>query len=260
MRRQLTGFVLMVFGLLALGLGFTVGPTPASVAAMPALQPSPRPTLIPTPDSRGDDYDYADPAAMGRITGTVIDIRTGAPASGKQVLVGETELVTDSSGNYDTWQVAGEYRVSLSLGEGEGTPAQDSTLAKVWGNDTVVVHLFFTSLAPTPVATATAPPVATPVAIVEALPGDLPRTSVEGRTSSPSGASLEEPASLPVTGDELIDPQSLVLGGLALLALGASLMMLPRRAPARVSVMAPRPRPRRLSAKELLEELLRRDP
>jgi hypothetical protein len=258
MRRQLTGFALMLFGLLALGLGFTVGPAPLPAAAMPALQPSPRPTLIPTPDFRGDDYDYADPPAMGRITGTVIDIRTGAPAPGKQVLVGEAAVTSDSNGNYDVWLPVGQYPVALTLGAGEGTVAQAPTEATVWGNDIVVVHLFFTSLAPLPAATATALP--TPAPTLTALPNDLPDSSVAAeRESRPDPSVAAEPGSLPVTGDELIDPQSLVLGGLALLALGASLMMLPRRAPARVGAPAPRPR-RRKSAQELLEELLRRDP
>ncbi|NTU84351.1 MAG: carboxypeptidase-like regulatory domain-containing protein [Chloroflexales bacterium] len=256
MRRQLTGFALMLCGLLALGLGFSVGFIPTPAAAMPALQPSPRPTLVPTSDARGDDYDYPDAPLMGRITGTVIDIRTGTPAAGKRVMIGERVLTSDSNGNYDIWVEAGQYPVSLTLGEGEGTVAQAPTMAMVWGNDVVVVHLFFTSLAPAPAATATAPaatatalPVPTPVAPPVALPDDLPDSSVEAK-----------PSNLPVTGDELIDPQSLVLGGLALLALGASLMMLPRRAPARVGVSAPRARRRRQSAKELLEELLRRDP
>ncbi len=265
MRRQLLGFVLMLFGLATLSIGMAVGPAPTPAAAMPALQPSPRPTLIPTPDLRGDDYDYADPGPMGRITGTVIDLRTGAPIAGRVVRVGEAELTTDANGNYDTWVQAGQYPVALSIAAADGTVAQDVTTATVWGNDTVVVHLFYTSLVPVqaPTATVAPPPTPLPTAPIVAapparLPGDLPDTSVEA--ARPATTVGEKPASLPVTGDELLDPQSVALGGLALLALGATLMLLPRRAPARVGAGASRVLRRRQSAEELLRELLRRDP
>lgn len=251
MLRQLLGLVLMLFGLATLGLGMAVGPAPTPAAAMPALQPSPRPTLIPTPDLRGDDYDYPDAPKMGRITGTVIDLRTGAPMAGKLVRVGDLQLTTDANGNYDTWVVAGQYPVALALPETEGVVAQDVTTATVWGEDTVVVHLFYTSLVPVQAPTATTvPAVPTPrPAPPVALPPDLPETSVEGG-----------PASLPVTGEEWLDPQGVALGGLAFLALGATLMLLPRRAPARVGAGASRALRRRPSADELLRELLRRDP
>lgn len=213
-----------------------MGPAPTPAAAMPALQPSPRPTIVPTPGR--DDYDYADPPPQGRITGTVIDLRTGAPSSGKKVRVGESEVISDGNGNYDIWVEKGEYPVSLSLAEVEGVAAQNVTLATVWGNDVVVVHLYYIS--PLPVVT----PVATPVPAPTAAPV----------------AQAEPPASLPVTGNELLDPQSVALGGLALLALGGVLMLMPRRSPARVGAGAARVLRRRKSAEDLLRELLRRDP
>jgi hypothetical protein len=247
MRRMLLGFALILCGLAALSMA-VVGPAPIPAAAGPALQPSPRPTLIPTPDHRGDDYNYADPAPMGRITGTVIDLRTGAPAVGKLVRVGEVEVTSDSNGNYDTWVAAGEYPVALSIAAADGTIAQDVTTATVWGNDTVVVHLFYTSLVPAQAPTAPAPTaVPAPTAPPLALPAD-------------PAPPVAQPASLPVTGVELLDPQSVVLGGLALLALGATLMLMPRRAPARLGVGASRVLRRRESAEDLLRELLRRDP
>ncbi len=246
MRRQLTGLTLVLVGLVALSFGLTLGLAPTPAAAKPALQPWTRPTLVPTAEPSGDGTPK--PAAPGRITGTVIDVRTGAPVSGQQVLVGDTTLTSDSAGNYEVWRAPGQYLVSLVLGPDAGTVAQTPTLATVWGSDTVVVHLFFTSPAPLSAATATALPLPTPAPLVAVLPGDLPDSSVAAK-----------PVSLPVTGNELLDPQSLVLGGLALLALGASLLLLPRRAPARVGASAPRRR-RRRSAQELLEDLLRRDP
>ena len=162
--------------------------------------------------------------------------------------MGDTKLTSDSAGNYEVWLAPGQYLVSLVISADVGTATQTPTLATVWGSDTVVVHLFFTSPAPLSAATATALPLPTPEPLLAVLPGDLPDSSVAAK-----------PVSLPVTGNELLDPQSLVLGGLALLALGASLMLLPRRAPARVGASAPRRR-RRRSAQELLEDLLRRDP
>jgi hypothetical protein len=247
MRRMLLGFALILCGLAALSMA-AVGPATARVAAGPALQPSPRPTLVPTPDLRGDDYDYADPAPMGRITGTVIDLRTGAPVAGKRVKVGDAELTTDGNGNYDTWVEAGQYPVALSIASAEGTAAQDVTTATVWGNDTVVIHLFYTSLVPAPAAPAATAVPAAPSPVL-ALPDELPVTSV-----------APQPAALPVTGDEQLDPTGVVLGGLALLALGATLMLMPRRAPARVPAGASRALRRRKSAEEVLRELLRRDP
>jgi hypothetical protein len=177
---------------------------------------------------------------LGRITGTVIDLRTSAPAPGKTVRVGDSVVTSDSNGNYDIWVKKGEYPVSLSLGEVEGVAAQTVTMATVWGNDTVVLHLFYIGPAlPTPPPAILAPTVAPAVApaVVEA-----------------------EPVSLPITGDEFLDPQSVALGGLALLALGGALMLLPRRSPARVGAGASRALRRRKSAEDLLRELLRRDP
>ncbi|HMQ35626.1 MAG TPA: hypothetical protein PKD53_33265 [Chloroflexaceae bacterium] len=196
---------------------------------------------------------------MGRITGTVIDLRTGAPSSGRTVRVGEAELSTDASGNYDTWVEAGQYPVALALSEAEGVIAQDVTTATVWGDDVVVVHLFYTSLAPAQAATPTAaPPPATPVPADPpvAMPGGLPDTSV-ARPAPAAGA--EQPSSLPETGIEQLDPGAVALGGLALLAVGATLMLTPRRAPARVGAGASRALRRRKSAEDLLRELLRRE-
>lgn len=254
----------MLLGLITLSLGAAVGPAPEPAAAMPALQPSPRPTLIPTPDFRGDDYDYPDPPAMGRITGTVIDLRTGAPAPGLKVRVGEAEVVSDENGNYDIWVEAGQYPVVLALAETEGIAAQDITMATVWGDDVVVVHLYYLSPVPAQEPTPTAlPPTATPVPAEPplAMPGDLPDTSVErAAPASRPATSAERPTTLPVTGVELLDPSAVALGGLALLAVGATLMLMPRRAPARVNQEAARALRRRKRAEDLLRELLRRDP
>jgi hypothetical protein len=80
----------------------------------------------------------------GRITGTVIDQRTGAPTPGVTVRVGTLALVTDAHGNYDVNGLTpGTYAVELSLAAGQAAPAPVTvTLA---AGQTVVQHLGFHS-------------------------------------------------------------------------------------------------------------------
>jgi hypothetical protein len=250
MRRQWFSITLMTLGLVALAIGMAGAPLAQPVAAAPLLQPSPRPTLLPTsapptpeqptPENPttepttdpgggggGDDGGGGggggdrEPASLpGRITGTVIDRRTGAPASGIRVSVGEELLATDGNGNYDVYLPAGNYVVSLVLSAGQGTPAQGPQEVGLAAEEVEVVHLFFNSpvaAVPTtpptvaPVATTAPSPVATaapPVAVV--LP-ELPNTSTENA-----------PATLPTTAApfSLGSPWVWMLLGSCLLAAG----------------------------------------
>jgi hypothetical protein len=257
MRRQLAGIALMVCGMLALSLGMMIVPTPVPAAASPALQPSPRPPveqrqdpIPPPPPVEDDGHREPTPIPAGRITGTVIDLRTGAPQASAQVAVGAHTVTSDANGNYDIWVEAGLYPVALQLADSQGVPALGAQDAMVWGNDVVTLHLFFTSPAPA-VATPTPAPVVQPVEQPVALP-------------APDAAAA--PASLPQTSGEARAAEALLLAGFTLLMLGALLAMLPRRmlAQARAadrrllgSLLARAPRP---APEETLRDLLRRDP
>ena len=251
MRRRMFSIMLMALGLAALVLGFSAAPLASPATAAPLLQPSPRPPLppptepppptteptvgpaptnspvptngpAPTDDPAeggGGDSDDAAPLP-GRITGTVIDRRTGAPASGIRVAIGEQVLATNSSGNYDIYLSPGGYVVSLVLSAGQGTPAQGPQEVSLDASAVVVVHLFFNSplplvptVPPTAVPPSTATPVTTvapPVAVLPDLP--LPDTSVDAL-----------PTSLPVTAVSFNLGQAWIwmLMGSCLLGLGA---------------------------------------
>jgi hypothetical protein len=225
MRRQIASVTLMLCGAILLMLGMVVVPAPVPVAAGPALQPSPRPPLDPTAPPEGG-LPAPTPIPYGRVTGTVIDLRTGAPAPGKLVVIGDSIVISDANGNYDRWVVSGFYDLHLRLRDGEGQVAQPPQQIAVGNGDTVVVHLFFTSeapvapaapeptatLAPEPTATAAPlPPTPTPGEVVAVVPVSLPTTAA-------TGASV---------------PGPLLLAGAALLVLGALLQVRPRRRAAR---------------------------
>jgi hypothetical protein len=264
MRRQMMSFTLMACGVIALAMGMTVAPAPTPAAAMPALQPSPRPTLMPTAvlEEEEEDKDPT-PVPFGRITGTVIDSRTGAPAAEKLVVVGDSVVYSDGNGNYDRWVAPGVYSVGLQLRSGEGVPAEGMQPLTVDPGATVVHHLYFTSALPaTPTAEALAPteaPVAvlavpTPVAVA-ALPDELPDTST-----------AIVPASLPSTaiGGAAV-PGAFMLVGALLFGVGALLQVRPRRRAAAEAKADARMLRRMLSStpkqspEETLEDLLRRD-
>lgn len=158
------GASLLLAGLL---LVFGQGATPAS--AQPQLQQ--RPTLTPappTPTRRPAGDGDPTPAAAGRITGTVIDLTSGAPAPGIAVQVGEVVVATDANGNYGRDGLpAGSYRVALVLAGGQGAPEQGALLVELAAGATVVQHLAFRSPQPA---------VPTPILAVVATPVLLPRT------------------------------------------------------------------------------------
>jgi hypothetical protein len=121
--------------------------------------------VAPTPADADDDDDGDAAAEPARITGTVIDQRTGAPAPGLTVRVGDVQVTTDASGNYDRGGLeAGSYGVALSLTLEQGVAAQGELTVVLEAGQTVVQHLFFNSPAPAE------PPAATAVPIPSALP------------------------------------------------------------------------------------------
>jgi LPXTG-motif cell wall-anchored protein len=169
MRRTAFSSSLVIVGacLLLAVLSSWSGPGLATVHAQ--TQPPPRPTLTPAPTPRpSSGNDDSSEAATGRITGTVIDLTTGAPAPGVAVTVGDTTVTTDSNGNYDrSGLAAGEYSLALVLAAGQGAPAQAPIVVTLADDATVIQHLSFRS--PAPAASAPAP--ATPPAALPTTGG-----------------------------------------------------------------------------------------
>ena len=145
-------------------LATTATSAPATTTPEPAYH-APRPTPVPPP---------------GRITGTVIDQRTGAPTPGVTVTVGMHTLLTDSNGNYDAnGLVPGRYVVTVILTADQGTVAQGPVTVTVAAGQTVVQHLFL--LSPAPAEPTVGPmPSATPV-----VPAMLPVTGGHGASGWP---------------------------------------------------------------------------
>src|SRR5262245_52715027 len=126
------GRILAICG--ALMLAFGLGTLPARGAerprtsGAPLLAPSPRPTLAPTSRPHGDSHSGD---GMGRITGTIIDLTTGAPASGIKVNIGGVVVSSDANGNYDLWVASGPYSVALVLDASQGEAAQGQQMVDV---------------------------------------------------------------------------------------------------------------------------------
>jgi hypothetical protein len=168
---------------------------------------------------------------MGRITGTIIDLRTGAPAANILVVVGDSLVISDSYGNYARRVPSGYHTLALQLRRGEGEPTQGAQEIAVGPGDSVTVHLFFTSPEPLsaapaqPVAPTTAPPIAVPL---PALPATGLAETIAERPAVPA------PASLPVTAAPLYaGPGIWFVGGALALGFGLVLQIVPRRRRAR---------------------------
>lgn len=141
-----------------------------------ALGPPPRPTLTPTlistpAPTRAPSAHRPTAAPSGRITGTVIDLSTSAPAPHIAVTVGDQTVYSDDNGNYNRADLpAGSYVVALDLAPRQGMPAQEPVTVALGAGATVVQHLTFSSRA---AATAVAPP-----------PQTLPNTGGSGDGSA----------------------------------------------------------------------------
>lgn len=172
------GIVMLLFGMSALP---ALGAAPSSVR----MAPSPRPALAPVNGA-------SDTVLMGHITGTIIDLSSGAPSAGVAVSVGGTMVWSDVNGNYDHWLPVGTYTVTLALADGQGTPAQDVLSVPVLADAATVQHLGFRDQQPAPVApttAATAQPAAAPTAVAANAP------------AAAGGAPVGKPMRLPVTSE-----------------------------------------------------------
>src|SRR5215216_7570480 len=126
MHRQLstTALAIVIAGCIILLLALDTLPVwgvervrPLGQPPRPTITPIPRPILTPTSKPRQDSDDNTT-LPTGRITGTVIDLETGAPAPEIAVSVGDTQVTSDPNGNYDRNGLPpGNYSVALVLGE-----------------------------------------------------------------------------------------------------------------------------------------------
>jgi LPXTG-motif cell wall-anchored protein len=154
--------MLAVGGIAACLIGAMLLAMPSSPALAQSLPE--RPTLTPTAAPREDEE--AKPVALGRITGTVIDSRTGYPTAGMRVQVGDLVVVSDANGNYDrNGLLPGSYMVSLQVSADQGIAEQGTLSISLAEGATVVQHLAFRSPVP-----------AEPVVVQEPTPVALPAT------------------------------------------------------------------------------------
>jgi LPXTG-motif cell wall-anchored protein len=159
---------MIIAGLCLLLVGLSAWSGSAISTAHAQTQPPPRPTLTPVSTPKPSSNNHSSAPATGRITGTVIDLTTGAPAPGVAVKVGDTTVTTDANGNYDRSGLpAGNYSVALALAESQGVAAQGPIVVNLAADATVIQHLSFRS--PQPAAP-------TPTAAPAAAPSQLPKT------------------------------------------------------------------------------------
>jgi hypothetical protein len=177
--------------LFIVGLALVSMPQFAAAQTLPPRAPIVEPVPSTTPVTQEEEEQARPtPVVPGRITGTVIDQRTGAPVVGVRVRIGTTELLSDANGNYDHHGLApGRYALALHLDAGQGAAAQGELALDVGAGQTLVQHLFFTS----------------PVPLVAA---------------PPSAESAPAPATLPATGTRGTPSSSLLLVGALLLGAG----------------------------------------
>lgn len=165
---------------------------PASPTA--AVQPTPQPSPAPAPrQPRGSPEEQ--PPNSGRITGTVTDLSSGAPAPGVRVRIGEATVSSDASGNYGLQGLApGTYLVELSLEAGQGDPEQPPLLLALAPGEVLEQHLMFRSPAhpaAPPAASPTAdPPTPAPQPERAARPQSAVRTQASGASLLPDTAGV----------------------------------------------------------------------
>jgi hypothetical protein len=186
------GIVMLLFGMSALP---AQGAAPSSVR----MAPSPRPALEPVKGS-------SDTVLMGHITGTVIELGSGAPSAGVAVRVGGTLVWSDVNGNYDHWLPVGTYTVTLALADGLGVSAQDVLTVPVLADVATVQHLNFRGQQPAPAVVQ--PAVVAPTAVAENTP------------ATTESAPVAMPTRLPVTSESGSAPWMWLTFGMALLLAG----------------------------------------
>jgi hypothetical protein len=143
--RSLTLTVVLGACLIALYGLLMSSPVPVQAQSLPPRPPLPTVTPTPPPPPAAEE---AAPrrriVALGRITGTIIDLTTNAPMPGVAVRVGDRIMVSDANGNYDRSGVLpGSYDVVLALPADWGVPAQEVIRIDVAEGATIVQHLFY---------------------------------------------------------------------------------------------------------------------
>lgn len=204
------GRTFLIAGLLMVVIGISTAPAQGSAINGPLAQPSPRPTLEPTAttvmptvvvatataatstDSNAQVSSTL--AAFGHITGTIIDLTTGAPTPGMTVNIGGVLVTSDANGNYDHWLPVGSYGVSLVVSPNQGTSAQGVQKVQLTKDNPVVLHLGF-----------------------QAAPTGAPK-GAPSATAAAGAAPVPQPTRLPRTADQ---PSSLWLWGFGALLLMA---------------------------------------
>jgi hypothetical protein len=186
---QKIGRILAVCGALMLAFGVSALPAQGAERARASdallLAPSPRPTLAPTSRPGGGGSNPGE--GKGRITGTIIDLTTGAPTAGIRVNISGMVVSSDANGNYDLWVAAGPHTVALVLDPAQGEPAQGQQMVDVAVDQTVIVHLSFRSPPPaTPIEANSAPaipvePTAAPAPVAARSRGVAPRPHASPR-------------------------------------------------------------------------------
>jgi|GEM_PF-575142 len=220
MRWRRISTTLIVGGLLLMFCGLRAWPAQGAEPTRPLAQPSPRPTLMPTAApapptavptttpvvASGDSKSHGDgnTPATGRITGTIIDLTTGAPMPGITVDLDGLQVTSDVNGNYDHWLAPGSYHVALMLAPERGTPAQEPQMVDMQSGATVVLHLSFRS---------PPPPTSTPISATA--------TAVTTHAAG-AGAALK-PTRLPVTAEQPSSVWLWLLIGMMLLVMGGAL-------------------------------------
>ncbi|HJZ49002.1 MAG TPA: hypothetical protein VKE41_17620 [Roseiflexaceae bacterium] len=204
MVRRKIGSTLAACGIVMLLFGMSVLPAQGAAPSPVRMAPSPRPALAPNRQSKGA-------LLMGHITGTVIDLNSGAPAAGVAVNVGGAIVQSDANGNYDHWLPVGTYTVTLALAAGQGTPAQNIMTVQVLADVATVQHLNFRGqqqAVAVPTAAATQPAAIAPTAVAGAAPAEA------------ASAPAVMPKRLPVTGDSGTAAWMWLAFGMALLLAG----------------------------------------
>ena len=209
MVRQKIGSTLAACGIVMLLFGMSALPAQGAAPTAVRMAPSPRPALA-------RENGSSDTVLMGHITGTVIDLTSGAPSAGVAVLVGGAKVWSDANGNYDHWLPVGTYTVTLALANGQGTPVQDVMSVPVLADVATVQHLSFRSslvaAAPTAAAAKPKPAVSQPAAPTP--------TAVATSVPAAGGAPAVMPKRLPVTGESGSAAWLWLNFGVALLLLG----------------------------------------
>lgn len=234
MHRKLLASSIVASAALALSFALTAPSANGAAPQAPMLQPSPRPTLMPTatPLPTATPWPRASPAEApqyGHVTGTVIDARTGAPTSGMQIKIGDDMVVSDLSGNYDHWMLVGSYTVALLMPDTQDIPEFAAATVAITASGTTVQHLSFRSPAPAPVALSTAAPTIEPTAAPVAVPVVAAPVVAPVAAVAPVAETAAMPDTLPTTGSEDQMPTLWLWLALACVAVGGLLGMRPVR-------------------------------